>query len=168
MAQEEILIDPIEAMRLGVEYRFPVRIRQFTAHLRPLSISETLHVTNRVTERLMDMDEIARNRISEHALLAQETLILAAKDLDNPTRVQPINEMMIGKLTNAELEFLFKQYVSVVDKTNPALEQLSVEEIQELVSSIKKKETQPIDLSFLELVNIVRSLLINEDSPLAK
>lgn len=158
-----IRIEQLDAMRMGVEYKHPCKVRSFTVYLRPLTISETMEAATTTNELLEGMPEIARTRIAEHTILAKETLKRAAlEDPDRDISESKLSDMILNKMTNDEVHLLYKQYISVCDKVNPSLEILPQEEINKLVEQAKKNTTQLIDLSFLELLSLAQYLL-NKD-----
>jgi hypothetical protein len=61
----------IAAMRAGVDYSFVIHLRKFSLRVRPLSMMETVKVTQVVTQMLEAMPASARNRIQEHTLIAK-------------------------------------------------------------------------------------------------
>lgn len=150
--------EQVELMRAGVNYRFPVRVRGFSVSLRPLSIQETLDVTSQVAQHIASVPPSARNAMTEHVLFAQKTLERASTtdvDVNDPT----LPEMVLSRLTPAELDLLFKEWVAGSDRCNPALEALPDEEVRALVEHVKKKPSDLIELSFLQLASVCRSIL---------
>lgn len=152
----------IDAMRMGVDYRFPVRIRQFTVMLRPLSVIESTEVAQQVADRFSQLPPSRQTALTEAVLLAQETLSLASTRGPG-TKDPQLNELMLGNMTNDELQFLHNQYVNGCDRVNPALETITAERIEELVEEVKKKPDQSgsllIALSSQQLVQIVQHFL---------
>jgi len=161
----------IEAMRAGVSYRFPIKVRNFELDVRPLALMETVSVAQKVAEAMKGVPESARNRLTEHAFLAKFTLELAStSDVDkNDPR---ITSYVLDRFTNDEIMAVFKQYVSIVDRANPVLDFMSPPEMEGLIDHLKKNRTetsseewdsQLIELSFSQLVSLVRFYLTNDD-----
>lgn len=161
-------IEQLDAMRLGVDYRLKIKVRGFEIMVRPLAIQESLQVASSVQMELAKLPKDAVNRLTEHFILAKETLKLAStSDVDKND--PKITDYVLSRMTNDEIHFLFKQYVSVCDKVNPALETMSPEEIQILVDELKKNSSkeeldlQLIELSFSQLLSLVSHFLAKND-----
>ncbi len=151
----------LDAMRMGVEYRLEIKVREFKMSVRPITITETIQVASKVADKLMTLPKTAQNRITEHVLLAKETLMLASTsdvDVNDPK----ITDFILDRMTPDEIDNLFKQYVAATDKVNPSLEEMSTERVEALVEDIKKNPSLLIEHSFLELVNVSRYLLAHK------
>lgn len=164
-------IEQIEAMRAGVDYRFPIRIRQFQLEVRPLSIMESVQVAQQVAEEVKKVPDSARNRLTEHTFLAKATLIKATTS-DVGANDPKITDYIMDRMTGDEVQALFKQYISVVDRANPSLEFMENKDVEVLIDSIKKNRTemdlvesdsQLTELSIWELASIVRYFLTKDD-----
>lgn len=156
-------IDQIDAMRMGVDYRFRIMCRGFSMNARPLSIGESVDVATKVSERLESMSDVEKNRLNEHSLLAYETLILASTT-DYGTNDPKISEYILKRLTPDELNYLFKQYVAECDKVNPCLELMKAEDIQDLLMVLKKSPREDLvsrltGLSFLQHLSLLDHFL---------
>lgn len=161
---EPVQIEQIQAMRMGVDYKHVISIRDFKVQVRPLAMTETLVVAQNVSLAFEKLPVEGRTRLAEHLLLAKETLKMASKPDYNSTVEPALTDYVMNLMTNDELSYLHKQYVSVMDKVNPALEELPVEEVKTMVEEVKKNPLAVIELSFLEVVNMVRFLVTKEDS----
>lgn len=168
METTPVEVEQIQKMRLGVDYRHPITIRDFSILVRPISISETLEVSQVVTERFMKLDVNAKNRVAEHTFLAQETLLRASKPAPDSEMEPTISNYIMNKMTPDELSYLHKQYVAVMDKVNPALEMMDASEVKEMVEALKKNPLAVTEFSFLELASMVRYLATKEELPLDK
>lgn len=163
-------IEQIDQMRAGVDYSFPIVVRGFELMVRPLAIVETVRVAQKVAEAMKSIPESARNRLTEHTYLAKETIILASTS-DVGVSDARITDLILDRMTPDELSFLFKQYVGVCDRANPALELMEPAELKGLVEELKKKAAeapeelglQLIELSQSQLLNVATSLLIKGD-----
>ncbi len=163
-------IEQIDQMRAGIDYRFPVMVRDFQLMVRPLSIVETVRVAQKVAEAMKGIPDSARNRLTEHTYLAKETLVIASTS-DVGVNDQRITDLILDRMTPDELSYLFKQYVQVCDRANPALESMSIQDLKDMVEGLKKKaEEEPeelvlllTELSHFQLLNVATSLLIKGD-----
>lgn len=161
MFNEKDLIPQLEAMRSGVNYRQEITLRGFKMMVRPLTVTETLRVTANVNEMLGKLPENARNRVQENILLAKETLkISSTSDIDAGDGT--ITDYIMDRMTAEEIQFMFRQYVSVMDKVNPVLDKLPPEEVQLLAEQIKKNPSELTERSFLEVVNVCLHLIQSE------
>lgn len=161
-------IDQIDAMRMGVNYRLPLKIRGFQMTVRPLAIQETLQVAATVQDELSKLPSNAQNRLSEHFILAKETLKLASTS--DVGKADPrITDLILTQMTNDELHYLFKQYVAACDKVNPALEMLTPPDVQTLVDELKKNKDETelalalTELSFSDLASLAHYFLTKGD-----
>lgn len=160
-------IEQIDAMRLGTDYRLEIKVRGFTMMVRPLAITESLEVAAKVQDELGALPENAQNRMTEHYLIARETLKIASTSDVGKSDFR-ITDLMMSKMTNDEIHFMFKQYVAACDRVNPALEMMREDEVISLVEEIKKKEALELDsalteLSFSQLASLARHFLIKGD-----
>lgn len=153
----------LDQMRAGIDYKIPIRIRKFSFMARPLTIIETNQVAVTVRDAMEKMNDAERNRLSEHTLVAKETLKLASKP-DPDSKEIGLTDGLLDRMTNDEVHAMFKQYVAVCDKVNPSLELLSPAEVKQMVDELKKKDQADlvlalIDLSFSDLVSVCQSLI---------
>lgn len=163
-------IEQIDAMRMGVDYHFQIKVRGFNLTVRPLSIQETIQVASNVMERYKATPVTGQNSLTEHIYLAQETLKLASTTMGKGNDPK-ITDYVMKEMTPDEIQYIFKQYVSGCDKVNPALELMKISEVEALVEDIKKNSTgasvelglQLIERSFSELVSITHFLLTKGD-----
>lgn len=159
-------IPQLDAMRLGVDYHLTIKVRGFTMTVRPLSISEHIQVASRVIEKFDQLPKTAQNRLTENMIKAKETLIVASTT-DVDTNDPKITDYILDRMTDSEVQFIWKQYLSACDKVNPVFEEMEESTLREMVEQVKKNPDQLTELSFLELVNVSR-LLIRENSHLVK
>lgn len=152
--------------RQGVDYRFNISCRNLKLNVRPLSIAEEDRIASEVTEELERLPPSRQTSLRQSAALAIKKLTLAqTSDVGlNDTRV---NEIEIERMTAGEIDYLFKQYVAGCDKVNPMFERLSAEQIETIVSGLKKNskdmETTLIESSFFHLVDLCHFLLKREE-----
>jgi len=151
----------IEAMRMGVEYRYPIRLRAFTVMVRPLTCGETDAITAEVNEFIKMAPEKDRSELTVTKLMAKKYLERCTTSAPGATDPQ-LTEAILNECTNAELNYLYKQYMDVEEKVNPSVDAMSKEEINELVESVKKNLDSVTQLSISRLVNLVRTLLTPE------
>lgn len=157
----------VEAMRMGIAYRFPISLRAFKMEVRPLTMSETIQVKQEVVRVLGSLPTNQRTPLEEHTLLARETLKLASQS-DVGSGDFGITDAMLDNMRPEEIRYLMKEYVKVVDKCDPCFEEMSIEELEELVDYLKKESKKnPLALtefSFSQLVSVARYLMTKEES----
>jgi hypothetical protein len=160
-------IEILEAMRQGVDYRAEVTIRSQKFRLRPLANAETIQVADTVNEILMGLPIHKRHKLTEHTLVARETLKMASTPeygINSPT----ITDYVLERMTNDELHGLYEEYVRICDRVNPKLETLPEDEVRALVEELKKNRGSAqldlllIECSSLQLANVCRSLIREE------
>lgn len=156
-------IPELDAMRMGVDYRSNLKIRGLTIPVRPLACIEFVLIANDVATEMEDMPERQRTPFVEHLLVAKKSLQRASTP-DPDSKVAPkLTDLVLDRMTAEEVEFAYKQYVAATERANPALEEMKAEEIQELAERVKKSPSELIELSFLQLVNLSRHLLLSGD-----
>jgi hypothetical protein len=162
--QNPHLIDNLALIRQGTENKFPVSCREFRVFLRPLTMDETTRVTNETAMELDRMPKASQTRITESSLYAKKVLQLASTPEPDSDVMGQITEYTLSKMTDREINFLFKQYAAGCDKLDPDFEFMTVKEIKELAEQLKKSPLAVTELSFLELTSLCRHLIL-EDSP---
>jgi hypothetical protein len=155
-------IPELEAMRLGVNYRQPIVVRNFKCLMRPLTIAETRTITEEVTVELNSLSLDQRNPLTENTQIAKKTLQLASTSDVGATDYK-LTDYIMERMTPEEIEYLFKQYSAVTARCNPSLELLSEADMLRLVEIVKKKEVALIDLSFLQLLSIAHYFTTKDD-----
>lgn len=158
----EMSIDEqLAAMRAGTDYLIPVSIREFSIKLRPLTITESNEVASEVRAQLKAVPDEMQHTLKEHTIKAVETLYLASD--------RKLHKKLLGAMTNDELMNLFKQYSGICDKVNPMLEEMSAEQMKELITHLKKNgSSQEVrlaltELSYSELVSLLGHCLTTGD-----
>lgn len=152
--------NPIELMRIGVDYKFKIKLNQFILTLRPLSALETITIENDVIEQLLKMKTHQQTEINKSLLFANKTLMQASTSAPGKSDYQ-ISELVLQNCTPDEVMFLFNEYIKCTEKVNPSLETMPMEELTKLVEEAKKNSFPLTGLSFWQLENLCRAL-INE------
>lgn len=157
--------DPqIAAMRAGVSYSFPISLRKFQVRCRPLTISEQTNIASKVMAEVSKLPISERTPLAENVMQAKATLELATTSAPNVYDPQ-LSQIVMDEMTPDEVQHLYKQYVQVVARANPSLEEMSRQEIESLVEALKKTPKEElgsvlIELSLLQLVNVCRLLIL--------
>lgn len=158
----------IESMRMGVEYKFEAKIRDFSIFLRPLSCSEMINITDKVTAQVSSLPEHLRNIKKQSFILSKEILKLSSTS-DVGKLDYKIDDSFLDRCTEQELSHIYENYIKTIDKCDPSLELMKEKDILEIVDNIKKNQNQVhlastlIELSFAELVSLAAYLLTKKD-----
>jgi hypothetical protein len=157
--------DALELMRLGVDYRFTLKLRQFETLARPLSVAEQTEVAARVVAHIKTIPEDRRNKIEEDT--AKAKVILEFATSFPGAQVPGLTQMLLGQMTPGELMYLWKQYEAGVEKVNPNLETMTQKELEQMVEALKKnyaeeRREQLTTLSFWQLVDLCQLLTQGE------
>ena len=148
-----------DAMRMGVDYRFPIQIRKWRVTVRPITIAEHMQITNETVSEVMETPPEMRHAINENYLLAKKTLKMAAKLDPDPSKESPLQDYLLDRMTIDELLSAHGQYIKGVAKANPEFEEMSAEQLVALVGKLKKNETPLTDLSFFQCQRLVKFFL---------
>lgn len=160
--------EQLAAMREGVQYHFPVKIRGFNCILRPLSIDEMNEVITEVRAQIRTSTEDTQHTLKENTIKATETLWRASMSGPNRNDAK-IHKKLLGMMTNDELMTLHKEYIRVCDNVNPMLDKMPAEDMERIIEHLKKKENEQevrlalTELSISDVVNILGKLLTTGD-----
>jgi hypothetical protein len=145
-------------MRAGTDYRFKLKLRGLEITFRPLSVIETVTVEADAREQLSKMKSHQQTDLIHSLLFAQKTIQQASTSEPGKMDFQ-ISEAILEKCTPDEVMYLFNEYAKVVERVNPSVEKMSVEELKALVESTKKNPSTTIVLSFWQLQNLCHALI---------
>lgn len=155
-------IPEIEAMRNGVEFRFPVNLGKYSVLLRPLSNIEQTRVTSECIAKLNQLQEHEKHVDQETNLLAKETLHLASTS-DVGVYDPKLTYLILDRMTLDQLRYFYKSYIAICEKVNPNLETISEDRLKELVETVKKNPSfQLTELSIVEIINLCRYLILKD------
>jgi hypothetical protein len=153
------LIPQLDQMRLGVDYRFIIKLRGFALDVRPLTVDETVSMTAEVICELQKLPDHQQNSQYEATLIAKKTLCMASTSA--PGKNDPkMTEYILGRNTPEELQFLYNQWVDGTKRCSPAIENMAKAEVDALVADVKKnRDLTLIQLSRSQLCAMVLFLL---------
>lgn len=158
-------LDQLALMREGINYRFPVSVRRFKVYLRPLSNTEETNVITAVLEELRSIPEDKLNPLDESRYMAMEKLQLASTSDEGKTDYK-LTKALMAKWTPDEIQHVFTQYTQGLELCNPALEEMTTDQVKELVESVKKNHLALTDCTTLQLRKMVEYFLTSDESPL--
>lgn len=165
MKSPAVVIPEIEAMRDGIDHRFPISCRKLKFTVRPLSAMEIIQVAQEVADEMLEMPEQHRLGVTESLKMATKTLEKASTP-DPETHVPTITVHILSKCTADEINHFHKQYTAVCDKVNPSLEEMPADVVAQMAEEVKKSPNVRLALigrSFSDLVNLCR-LLVEESA----
>lgn len=151
--------DILNAMRMGVDYSFTIKVRGFVMKVRPLSLTEHVNVVNDVTSEMSTKPKNAQNSLTESALLAARMLELASTPEPDSKVAPSLPAAVLGRMTNDEVIALHKGYIAGCDILDPSVEQLTQERMDELIEAAKKNDGALAGLPSPHLAMLVRYLL---------
>ncbi len=160
----------LEAMRMGTDYHFKITLRGFRMVVRPLTIIEEQQVVAHVTQHLATLPPHAKNSLSENIALAKEYLKIASTS-DVGKGDYKIWDYQLDRMFPEEIQYLYRQYLDAKEAVNPNLETMTPDELQSLVTSLKKSPdavtwaSQMIELSRSQLATLCRSLILENSPP---
>jgi len=150
-------IEQLDAMRQGVEYRFPVAIRNFVITLRPLSVAENVRVTSEVYAEVQSAPLEHRTSLMESTKIAQKTLVLASTTSPGEKDIH-ITDYILQRMTSDELQHLYMLWVDGCKKCSPAIEDITDADLMEMAALVKKNPEAQTQLSRSRLSALVRYL----------
>lgn len=153
----------LDALRLGVDHVFTIRVRALELQVRTLSIHERVKIINDVTAEIAQKPLPEQNSLTESALLAARTLELATTPEPDSKVAPRLPAQLTARMTNDEVAAIMKAYQGGCDILDPAVEELSSEKLLELVDEAKKNPSALIGLQPSHLAMLVRFLLPRDE-----
>lgn len=132
-------------LRSGVKTTHEIKCRELVIPVRVLSIDEF----NEVRRHSIAHATRSNGDETDKNLQAQKlTLKLASSITDG---VPLLGDKILSQLTLDEINFLYEEYLAVMDSVNPSMASISDEEFREIVDALKKNLTSSRRLSLLQL-----------------
>lgn len=155
-------------MRHGVDYFFPVKFRNFSVTLRPLSNSEMMEALSNAQAYIATVPRERVTEVLKDNFIACEILKMASRPFEEKGPGK-LTELILQNATTEEVMFLYKQWMAITDKVNPVFEEIPIEVVKRTVEDVKKNSPQDLkqqltELSFMQLVNLARYLLTSDES----
>lgn len=133
-------------MRKGIKEVHEIRMRDLTISVRVLSVDEM----NTIRRDAARVSAISSGDETDRYLTAQKyTLKLASALQQNGAPL--LSDKILGMLTVDEVNYLYEEYMRVMDSVNPSMETVSSEQFQEVVNALKKNTISSRDLPLLQL-----------------
>lgn len=138
--------DILAQMREGVKQVHEISLRGYTFPVRVLSIDE-VNAIRREAIRVAAMgggDTVDKNVETQKA-----TLRLASTVTQGGPPM--LGDKVLSMLSVDEVNYLYEEFVRVMDSVNPSLESIPPEQFRELVDALKKSTISPKDCSLRQL-----------------
>lgn len=132
-------------MRAGVKEVYDIRVRDLLIPVRVLSVDEMNAIRHEAKRKLMTGDDV------DQALAVQKSTLLLASTIGGKGSVPTLSEKFLGLMSTDEINFLYNEYVKVLDEVNPSLQTIPPEEFRALVDHVKKKALTSRDCSLHQL-----------------
>lgn len=135
--------DLLAKMRAGTRQHHEIRIRDLVVPVRVLSIDEVNAIRREALKQSMGFDDVDKN------VIVQKTTLRLASAMTGAMPALP--DKLLDMMSVDELNYMYEEYVKVMDDVNPAVEQITNERVRELVEAVKKNLVSAKDLSIREL-----------------
>lgn len=138
--------DILAKMRAGVKETHEIRMRDQTFPVRLLAMDEIAAIRRDAAGHAARYggDETEKNvHIQKCTLKLASTLSKGGAPL--------ISDALIGKLTLDEMQYLYSEYIRVMDNVNPSIESMQPDEFRVLVDALKKNSMESKDCSLRQL-----------------
>lgn len=155
----------LNALRMGVDHTFTIRVRSLELQVRTLSIQERVMIINDVTAEMSKKPPTEQNSLTESSLLAMRTIELATTPEPGSKIAPRIPAALLARMTNDEVIALMKAYDAGCDILDPAVEELTEKQLGDLVDAAKKNPSALIGLQPAHLAMCVRYLLTRVEQP---
>ena len=138
--------DILQKMRDGVKEVYEIRMRQMTIPVRILAIDEVNAIRNESIRHsaLSQGDETDKN-----VHIQKTTLKLASNITKGGGPI--LGDKLLGLLTVDELNYLYEEYIQILDTVNPSLETIPATEFRAMVDALKKNLVSSKELSIRQL-----------------
>jgi len=153
-----VSIHYLDGMRAGEKYIIPIKIRDLTIELRPLTIFEADKIE---AEVLMKADKLPACR-KTHNFIERWTRILTifyASQLKVLNSQPTISQTTLFAMTVGEIDYIYQTYMRAMEKINPWPESLTTEKLDEWIDLIKKNPGIIPSLHWLTLQEITLHLV---------
>lgn len=142
----ETVDDILKKMRAGIDEVHEIRLREMRFQIRVLSQDEFNQIRR---DAKMETDTNGGDETDKNVRIQKMVLIRAsAVKLGTPGK---ITDKLLSRLNQDEMEFLYNEYVRVMDNMNPNIEAMTVEQFRLIVDALKKKTITSRDLSLPQL-----------------
>jgi hypothetical protein len=152
--------DMLKKLRAGTKEVHEIKMREMVIPVRVLSVDE-MNAIRRDSIKQMTLlagDETDRN------LSTQKTTLKMASTING---APVLGDKLLSLLSTDEINFIYNEYVKVMDDVNPSMEFISPDEFKALVEALKKNVITTRDCSLRQLKAICtafQDLIQRQDS----
>lgn len=138
--------DQLERMRAGTKAIHEIRMRDMVIPVRVLSIEEIQAIRREAIQKTSNM---GMDDTDKHIMIQKITLKMASTIVKGggPT----LGDKVLGLVSLDELQYLYDEYIRVMDAVNPTLQTIEPEAFRALVDALKKNSVSSKDCSLLQL-----------------
>jgi hypothetical protein len=140
--------DMIARFRAGIQETYEIRLRKIPIMVRVLSIDEINGIRRQAKQTaalIKGGDETDAN-----VEIQKTTLTLASTIKGIPL----LTDKVLGMFSLDEVQYLYNEYIKVMDEVNPNLDSMTNEQFRSLVDALKKSEITANDCSIPQLKEI--------------
>lgn len=138
--------DILAKMRAGIKETYEIRMREMVIPVRVLSIDEV----NNIRREALTNALIAKGDETDKNVHIQKITLKLASTIGKGSG--PIlGDRLLSMLTVDEINYLYEEYIAVMDRVNPSLESIPPEQFGMLVDALKKNLVFARDLSLRQL-----------------
>ncbi len=138
--------DILQKMRDGVKEVYEIRMRQMTVPVRVLSVDEVNAIRK---ESIRNSTLIQGDETDKNVHIQKTTLKLASNITKGGGPI--LGDKLLGMLTVDEINYLYEEYIKVLDTVNPSLETIPPTEFRAMVDALKKNLVSSKELSIRQL-----------------
>lgn len=141
--------DLLLRMRAGTKEVHEIHMRDLTIPVRVLSIDE---VNNIRRSSIVETQKKAGDDTDKNLTVQKLTLKLASTLVKNGAPL--LSDKLLSLLSVDEVNYLYEEYIKVMDSVNPSIETIDPEVFRNLVDALKKNNVTWKDLSLRQLRGI--------------
>jgi hypothetical protein len=165
----ETVDEILRKMRAGVDEVHEIRLREMRFQIRCLSQDEFNQIRR---DAKIETDANGGDDTDKNVRIQKMVLIRASAV--KPGTPGKITDKLLSRLNADEMEFLYNEYVRVMDNMNPNIEAMTVDQFRMIVDALKKKTITSKDLSLPQLREVCAAFvdlierMENQQSQMAK
>jgi hypothetical protein len=125
--------DILAQMRKGIQETYEIRLRGALIPVRVLTVTEMNDARREGLSAAIAIkgDETDKNLFQQKTILKlASTIVKGAGPM--------LSDKLLDMLSADELDFIYREYINIVDRVNPDMEQMTEEEFRHLVDMVKK------------------------------
>lgn len=138
--------DLLAKMRAGVRESHEITLRELTIPVRVLSVDELNNIRR---DSIKHATMQAGDDTDRNLHIQKTTLKMASTVAKGGAPV--LGDKLLSMLSMDEINYLYDEFMNVMDRVNPALDQLTQEEFRAIVDALKKNTITSRDLSLHQL-----------------